>query len=61
MVTREGEVQCSGAGVEGDFAAGVEVEGGFFDGIIARLGAPREGDERVTLQGSGESWRYGAQ
>lgn len=60
MVRREGEVKRASASAEGDFAVGAEAEGSFFDSMVARLSPPRDGDERVSLQGFGESWWRGA-
>lgn len=60
MVRREGEVERAGASAEGDFAVDAEAEGSFFDGMIAYLGASRDADKRVSLQGFGESWWRGA-
>lgn len=57
---REGEMEFADAGVERQFAVGLKPECCFSDGIIASLGALRDGDERVSLQGFGEPWRRGA-
>lgn len=60
MVTREGEMEFADAGVERQFAASLKPERCFSDGVITSLGTLRDGDERVSLQGSGEPCRCGA-
>lgn len=60
MVRREGEAERAGASAEGDFAVETETEGSFFDIMVAHLSASRDSNERVSLQGFGESWWRGA-
>lgn len=60
MVAREGEMEFADAGIERQFAVGLKPERCFSDGMIASPSALRDGDERVSLQGSGEPWRRGA-